>query len=434
MAAAITLRDRVGRHRTEMTLRCADGNRLPVDLTSSLFTDANGRTLAGVFFMDISERRRTEAAMRASEERYRQLADEAPLPVAVIDAETLTIQYANPQAGYLFEMDPTVAVGRSCTDFLVDPDELARFSVTTAKYGRVDDIELLMRSDKGREFWVSMNTTVTTYAGRPALHSVYLDISARKRIEAEMRRLNDELEQRVAERTEQLQAALIDVQQLEESKDAFLASVSHDLRTPLTSVIGMADALEMQFNAELDKRQIHHVQQIRHSGERLLKMVESILHYTALVAGRVTIMAEPCRLIELAAIRMRAMRGMADAKGLKMGFAVEPADIEIVSDANGLMQVLDNLLDNAIKFTPAGGTVGGEDHARRGRRQRADRGVGHRHWHQPGTVRNHLQAVWAGRPDNEPRIPWGGAWATLCKTDGYTAWWLHSCRERIRPG
>jgi signal transduction histidine kinase len=87
-------------------------------------------------------------------------------------------------------------------------------------------------------------------------------------------------------------------------------------------------------------------------------MVDSILHYTALLAGQVSIQPEPCRLIELAAIQMRIASAKAEAKGLKLAFSVEPADIEIVSDANGLIQIIDNLLDNAIKFTPAGGTIG----------------------------------------------------------------------------
>jgi signal transduction histidine kinase len=194
--------------------------------------------------------------------------------------------------------------------------------------------------------------------GRLEAYGVSRDITERRAKEAEIHQLNVDLEQRVTDRTLQLETALAELRHAEELKDAFLASVSHELRTPLTGILGISEALDMQISGPLNERQLHYIQQIRQSGDRLLQVVNSIMQYTALLAGRVTIQPAPCRLIELGATCMRAVYTRVVDKALTPKLSVEPLDLEILSDANTINMVLSNLLDNAIKFTPAGGKIG----------------------------------------------------------------------------
>lgn len=160
------------------------------------------------------------------------------------------------------------------------------------------------------------------------------------------------------ERTGQLAAAVADLQRAAKVKDEFLGAVSHELRTPLVGVLGMAEALEMPFSGPLNERQARYVQGIHQSGERLLSMVNSLLRYTGVMANTVTVQQEPYGLAELCAVAVRAVRDHATQKGQTITVSVEPEGLVITSDREGIIQMIQNLLDNAVKFTPAGGRIG----------------------------------------------------------------------------
>jgi signal transduction histidine kinase len=184
------------------------------------------------------------------------------------------------------------------------------------------------------------------------------DITQQKALEQAVRQLNSELEQRVQERTAALAAALEEVRQADQIKEAFLAAVSHELRTPLTGVLAVADTLELQISGPLNERQAELVQTLRRSSLRLLEMINGILHYTKLLAGETTLRQEVCPLAELGARSIHKVQEQADRKQLTIHFAIEPSDLEIVGDAEGISQLLFNLLDNAVKFTPVSGSLG----------------------------------------------------------------------------
>ncbi|MBK8051270.1 MAG: HAMP domain-containing histidine kinase [Anaerolineales bacterium] len=184
------------------------------------------------------------------------------------------------------------------------------------------------------------------------------DITERRRQEDEIQRLNTTLEHTVAERTAQLATAVVELKHAGKLKDEFMAAVSHELRTPLTGVLSMAEALEMQYVGPLNERQLHYVQSVHQSGARLLAMINGILRYTSLMAGNVTVHQERCILAELCAVGVHAIHEQATQKGLTLTFNVEPAGLTIFSDPEGIIQVIQQLLDNAVKFTPEGGQIG----------------------------------------------------------------------------
>jgi signal transduction histidine kinase len=183
------------------------------------------------------------------------------------------------------------------------------------------------------------------------------DITERKAMEQELRMLNEHLEQRVAARTADLEMAMVQLRRADQAKDAFMAAVSHELRTPLMGVLGMTELLLEQPDG-LSGRQAHYAATIHASGERLLTLVNSILSYTSLVSGRVQIIPENCHLAELCAISLRSVTARAERKQQHLDVDVSPVDLAIVSDVDGIIQILKKLLDNAVKFTPEGGSVG----------------------------------------------------------------------------
>ncbi|MFN8467362.1 MAG: PAS domain S-box protein [Caldilineaceae bacterium] len=196
------------------------------------------------------------------------------------------------------------------------------------------------------------------------------NVTQQKALERAVRQLNAELEERVQARTAELQAALAELRRVDQLKEAFLAAISHELRTPLTGVLGVAEVLEMQVSGPLNSRQLEHVRLLRRSGTRLLEMINSILHYINLLAGEARMKQQPCKLAEIGAASVRKVEAQAQLKLVTVEFTVEPPDLMMEADSEALTQLLYNLLDNAVKFTPTGGAAG----LRIGRRAELDAG------------------------------------------------------------
>jgi signal transduction histidine kinase len=140
-------------------------------------------------------------------------------------------------------------------------------------------------------------------------------------------------------------------------KSEFLASMSHELRTPLNAVIGFSDVLLERMFGELNERQEEYVRDIRDSGQHLLELINEILDLSKVEAGRMdlepALLSLPALLEQgLALVRERAAR-----QRLTVALAVAPDVGEVWADEIKLKQVVVNLVTNAVKFTPVGGSV-----------------------------------------------------------------------------
>ncbi len=200
--------------------------------------------------------------------------------------------------------------------------------------------------------------------GRPLrMIGVVRDVTDQVRYDQMLQDSNAELEQRVAQRTADLQGALAELQAANRIKDEFMATISHELRTPLTGVLSLSELLQDQVAGPLNTRQATYVRGIVDSGERLLYVINNILGYTHLLSGKLELQREPCDLGYLLHVCAAAQRAKAEAKQQVIEEVVEPAGLSVESDAEALGEVIKRLLDNAIKFTPPGGRVGLAAHA-----------------------------------------------------------------------
>jgi signal transduction histidine kinase len=140
-------------------------------------------------------------------------------------------------------------------------------------------------------------------------------------------------------------------------KDEFVALISHDLRTPLTSIIGYVElALEDVGGPPLDEERRTYLQVVSRSSERLLRLVDDLLFVARLQAGKLVLERRELDLCTIARQALEEARPRADAKQITAGFEGDtPAPIQ--ADKGRLFQLLDNLISNAIKFTPEGGRV-----------------------------------------------------------------------------
>lgn len=172
------------------------------------------------------------------------------------------------------------------------------------------------------------------------LIATFLDVTSRKRVEANLRQAKEEAE--LASRT----------------KTEFLANISHELRTPLNAIIGFAEILSSQIFGRLgDERYVHYAADIRDSGQHLLTLINDVLDVSKIEFGKLELTEEPVDITAVLESCLRLMRDRAETAGLELRAEIAKDLPFFQADARRLKQILLNLMSNAVKFTPPGGRI-----------------------------------------------------------------------------
>ncbi|MDD2760548.1 MAG: response regulator [Methylomonas sp.] len=188
----------------------------------------------------------------------------------------------------------------------------------------------------------------------PLLHVLGEELEERRRAEAQVRQLNDELERRVAKRTQQLSAAKESAEVANRTKSVFLANMSHELRTPLNAILGFSELLTRAPNLNDDQRESLRI--VKSSGEHLLDIINDVLDMSKIEAGRMALAEETIDLPMLLRDVTAMLRVRANTKGLNLMLELDDSLPRYVSvDAKKLKQILLNVAGNAIKYTDQGG-------------------------------------------------------------------------------
>jgi two-component system, sensor histidine kinase and response regulator len=167
------------------------------------------------------------------------------------------------------------------------------------------------------------------------------------------------LEQRVIERTMALREALLAAEAASRLRNEFLATISHELLTPLTYVIGMSSTLLRWPLGELSQRQRDYLQTIHDSGEHLLELINDILDISQIEAGKTVLNITEFSVTDIAKHCIQSLTKKAHSKqvNLHLDLQIDPRRDLFTADAGRIEQIIWNLLTNAIKFTPEGGSV-----------------------------------------------------------------------------
>lgn len=177
----------------------------------------------------------------------------------------------------------------------------------------------------------------------------------RKAAEDRARQINAELEQRVAERTVELNSLNEELVAASKTKDNFLAALSHELRTPLTPVLMSAAALER--DPALHPQFREQFSMMRRNIELEARLIDDLLDLTRIARGKLELHMGTANIHSLLEHTGEIVKSDAHAKGVQVRFALEARDVNVAGDGARLHQVFWNILKNAIKFTPAGGEI-----------------------------------------------------------------------------
>ncbi len=300
---------------------------------------------------DVTAEKLAAEELTQSEARYRDMFLANPNPMWVFDLGTLRYLDVNEAAvrhyGYTREefMQMTIRDIRPPSEWPLVPQAVTRAASGDSNLG----VWRHRRKD-GTDILVEVTARPMRHESRPAVVVLAHDVTDRVRAEEEIRALNASLEQRVAERTAQLQQA-------NRAKTDFLANMSHELRTPLNAVIGFSQVLRDGLAGDLTDRQKGFASDIHDAGHHLLSLINDVLDLSKIEAGAQSLDLSAQDVAALLRSTLTVVRESAQSRRIRLEVDVDAGLGEMRVDDRKLRQIAFNLLSNAVKFTPDGGLI-----------------------------------------------------------------------------
>jgi PAS domain S-box-containing protein len=352
-----------GHHRFEWIHRRMNGEEFPVEVALTPVRLDGRDAMIGVWH-DLTERKRAEAALRATTENLSALVESAPMAICTVDPAGV-VEHWNAAAARLFGWQAGEVVGRFLPTVPAEDESAWRDLWARVAAGEtVVALERPRRCKDGRIIDVAISAAPLRDASGAArgLMFTYLDLTERRRAEQELQRYYEQVEEsralaeRQAAEMSTLAAELAEARnqalQTAQLKSEFLATMSHEIRTPMNGVIGMTGLL---LDTELTPEQRGFAETVRSSGETLLNLINDILDFSKIEAGKLALEAIDFDLRSCVEDVLDLLGERAQTKGLELASVFGPGVPSAVSgDPGRLRQVLTNLVGNAIKFTDAG--------------------------------------------------------------------------------
>jgi len=300
------------------------------------------------------ELKQTNIELQASEQRYRHLFEHNPAPMLIYQRGTLKMLAVNDAFVHHYGYSRDEALALLLTD-LYPEDEKERI---TQVIPSLQDHAYLgewhhLKAD-GSIITISVRSHDIEYWGQDARIAVIADVTEMKKMEEQLRSVNETLDHKVRERTEELVRKNVELEAANRAKSQFLANMSHEIRTPLNAVLGFTQIVLHDANLSPESR--HDLQTVNRSGEHLLNLINDVLDMAKIESGRMILEQAPFELPDLLGDLIDMFTPRATAKDLQLTLQLDPDLVRHVEgDAGKLRQIVINLLGNAIKFTQRGG-------------------------------------------------------------------------------
>ncbi|MCL5028534.1 MAG: PAS domain S-box protein [Bacteroidetes bacterium] len=309
--------------------------------------ESEQKNYAVLVIRDITEKKRAQQVIKESEEKYRNLTEN-------IDDFLYTFERIDSTIRPIFYTASVEKItGYNQSDLLSDsklilkiihPDDFPSIkkklnSLFKSKIQLSGEFEFRIINKHGNIVWVRNKINlIRDHEGKiQKIYGLVSDISLRKKVEEELTRSTENLIK------------------LNETKDRFISIISHDLRTPFSSILGFTDLLLSDSDLTASEQK-QYVEFIRESSKSMLSLVNSLLDWTRLQTGRIRFEPEKIEVHKIIENSLNALTGVAFQKNIEIVSKIKD-DVFVFVDKELILQVFNNLLSNAIKFTPKYGSI-----------------------------------------------------------------------------
>jgi signal transduction histidine kinase len=339
------LNERAIRYREAFTLDaeiiCADGSIGYIFIKTEPIWNALGHVtrLLGIV-MDISDRYAMQEALRRSEERARATLRALPDLVFRVNREGKYMDFmVSPQGRHL--VDPQQLIGKNIHDTFPIPTSTiyAKRKYTALQQALMTQTIQIYEQQIEVGDQCRYEEIRVAPCGNDEVVFFIRDISDRKQAEIQLQQTNQELA-----RATRL-------------KDEFLANMSHELRTPLNTILGMNEGLQEEVFGKISDRQLKALQAIESSSSHLLELINDILDLSKIASGQIELDCAFTSINRLCQSSLTFIRQQAMQKRIQIHTKIQMNLPDLLVDERRIRQVLINLLNNAVKFTPAGGSI-----------------------------------------------------------------------------
>ncbi len=324
---------------------------------------------------DISELKKTESALRESEEKFRTLAEIGNDWFWQTDSEHNLVSYRGYREIPGLPKKGATGIPRwenASKRDLLDDEKWARHKLQLNAHEKFRDFEFELKANPPEWVRVSGDPMFDEDGKFLGYQGIATIITSRKTAEEQLRLAHDQLELRVHERTEQLRGEVEERKRIQQdliqaheiadaanrAKSDLMANMSHELRTPLNAIIGFSDSMKQEiFGPVGDEKYREYLEDIHLSGQHLLELINDILDVSAIEAGALELHEENVSMKDIVEASIRLIRHRADEGKVILNRSIDPKLPLIYCDERRVKQVLLNLLSNAVKFTPEDGEV-----------------------------------------------------------------------------
>lgn len=286
---------------------------------------------------EVAERRQVEARLRDSERQFRTMVEAAPFPIVVVNPESGRPFFVNRLAAELLGVRPDMGLHAGFGPFFVQPEMVEEILRRAMVAGPQINLELEAREPAGTAMWLLVSAVRLPFGDEDSILVSLNDITVRKRLELELTGARDRAEGALA----------VQNQAMTEQRN-FLGMVSHEFRTPLGIINASAEMIAMDRSGQVEED----VDRIRRAVQRMARLIDTILADEWLDAASMSLSPQTLNLGKTLAT-ICADRSGIDCRNA-ISFITASPSIHVRGDAMLLPLVFSNLLDNAIKYSPAG--------------------------------------------------------------------------------